>query len=455
MAYDICQHKFSPTALNLHFLTCTMLTWKETITNLDKLVAEVNGAEDSEYTQLLERNRTNAIPESANERLQMNLSVDEAARELERCDQVISELEEQLARLKEWRNHLIRTRIAPKKSLLSPIRKLPPEVLRSIFAHVKSRILVSGANSGKLRSPVFGLTWVCAHWRAVALSESQMWNDYEVDWRSSQYFDPKFIAFMRECFEVRAQHSPIDLALLGNTTTTPSTIHIVLDIVFQSPERWGDVKFDFSWSRPSLEYLAECLRIAGTTSFPHLKSFTIRVSDAAELWENEVLRTLQDCPRLRDLQSSFLDPAVACDMKHLTSLKLDCFIGHSLTQLLMQCPLLESLSLQNFSSAPIPNTVYHHLHLAHLEVYIVDWGFEVGWGTGLHLPALTHLSLFPLMRDEGRFEALHEMTRLLIRSNCSLNKIQLGFYWVAEEEKSRFLDDISPVIAPGTLIAFS
>ncbi|KAF5371447.1 hypothetical protein D9757_009979 [Collybiopsis confluens] len=214
----------------------TCVTSPGTLFDIDKVIAEL-GAGEAEDPQLLQRSRINAIPESATERLQMSLAIDEAALELESCNKAINELKNRLARLKKCRRNLIRR----KGSLLSPIQTLPPEVLRLVFSYVKRPIEASSPESRRIRirSPVFGLTWVCAHWRAIGLSERHLWDDYMVDWRSYRQFTPIFRAFLKECFEVRAQKAPVDLELVSSILTPAVTP--VLDIVLKSPQRWRNI----------------------------------------------------------------------------------------------------------------------------------------------------------------------------------------------------------------------
>ncbi|KAF5371436.1 hypothetical protein D9757_009980 [Collybiopsis confluens] len=426
-----------------------MSAFKETISNLASLVAEI-GVEDYDYSTLMKRNRTNAIPESGHERSQMNLLVDEATADLERCERAISELEEQLGKLKKCRIELVRTRIAPRKSLLSPIRKLPPEILCLIFANVDRKITL--LKSKRLRSAVFGLTWVCAHWRALVLSERQMWTgEYEMNLFSPKDVLPGSIEFMKECFQVRARNAPADVTLLGHATGTPALFFTsVLGFVFQSLERWR--KFSFEGDALALEYLHKSMSVAGRTNLPYLESFTMLLPATGRTRGREVLRTLQHCPRLRHLHSPYLDPSDICDMKNLTSLKV---ARCKLTRVLMQCPLLKKLVVYG-SVSQVPGTDYpdyHHTHLSRWDMKLADCRLKKNWSAGLHLPALTHLSLDPIPRDDSTScQALQEMAELLIRSKCSLQKIKLNCRRITEEDRDRFLRRISSATAPGALI---
>ncbi|KAF5365550.1 hypothetical protein D9757_010909 [Collybiopsis confluens] len=418
--------------------------------NGDQIFAELSPKE-SEYLELLERTRANAIPETHHERSQMKLLIDEAEDELERCDQAISELEEQLARLKKCRLDVIRKRIAPRRSLISPIRKLPPEVLICVFAHVDRTITLQSPNF-KLRSPVFGLTWVCAHWRMVALSTSHLWSAFYFDLYDLPHDLFGLFDSTRECFDVRARNSLIDLSLDHYLAKTSNSDLIPLyDVVCQSAERWRDVKLDFTGNGSAVDLLIEKMLASGQNRFAHLESLAVLVTVPFKSYE--VLRLFQNCPRLRDLRSIFLDPTEGCiDMRNLTSLDIQRCEGHNLTKLLMHCPLLETLGLGLFSEAQVPDEVCYHTRLSKFEVLLADQELKQGWSTGLHLPALTRLSLSEYSYDN---HVTREMVELLLRSHCFLQSIILRTSRQPEEWNEpvmkQILADVSSISAPNAL----
>ena len=136
----------------------------------------------------------------------MQASIDEATRDLERYDRTISELEAELDKLKKLRDDTVQKRINPRNSLLSPIRKIPSEVLIEIFNDVAEPITFTGEHSGKLSSPVFPLTWVCAWWRSLVISESQLWSSFKI--RCSYHFTPEFVEFIRAYFQDQCMQGP-------------------------------------------------------------------------------------------------------------------------------------------------------------------------------------------------------------------------------------------------------
>ncbi|KAF5358745.1 hypothetical protein D9757_012246 [Collybiopsis confluens] len=238
--------------------------------NIDGLVAEATRG-DPEYSEILQRNKTNAIPGTVRERSQMQALIDEANGTLEQCDRAIAELEEGLARLKKSRIELIRTKIAPRRSLLSPIRKLPHEVLGLVFVNLQGAgITFDGYSKMKLQGAVFGLTWVCASWRATALSQSQLWSSYRINFTAFNSPPPELPDFMKECLEVRGKNALINVSLFGISDYSTRNTAPLLELVFQSTARWIGAKI--SYTEPWQKKLS---LLTDGTKFPLIESLNL------------------------------------------------------------------------------------------------------------------------------------------------------------------------------------
>ncbi|KIK64359.1 hypothetical protein GYMLUDRAFT_412406 [Collybiopsis luxurians FD-317 M1] len=203
--------------------------------------------EDAEYQELLQRNRLNDIPGNAQDRAQMHALIDEAHRDLERFDRAISELEEELGRLKKLRTDTAQKRIGPRKSLLTPIRKLPPEILTEIFYDVAEPMMLNETvswgdqQSRKLQSRVFTLTWVCSWWRTLVMSDTRVWSSLGIYGYDLSHTTPELVQFLRECFQVRAGNAPRRL-VIDRLFSRNDAEHIapVLDVLLESTQQWKD-----------------------------------------------------------------------------------------------------------------------------------------------------------------------------------------------------------------------
>ncbi|KAF5365544.1 hypothetical protein D9757_010916 [Collybiopsis confluens] len=418
--------------------------------HLDELVAE-SSLEELDYEELLQRNRTNRIPRIPQERSHMLMLVDEANNDLETCESAILELEEQLAQLRLRRADIIRRRISPSQSLLSPIRKLPPEVLTSIFTSVGLQITVSLTQTCKLRSAAFGLTWVCTWWRSLILSESKMWSCYEMDFRSVLSLSSEFIEFIRECMEVRARSAMLQFSLAGVDQMLSTNRLQLLDVVIPSAQRWRSAAFKFFAGLDDLREMLQVSSASSTKDYPYLESLEIPIR------VHEISIVFRGFPRLRRLKAFHLDHSDAHKLSNLTSLEVQEFIGYSITQLLVLCPALETLSVWRFERAPsipLPSSYaeYHHTRLSHLYFQFGDSESCNIMFHGLYLPALTHLSVTYKFIQDGR--ALHKLAETLTRSRCSLQRITVVHGpRFTQEMRAQFLNSISSVIAPNVGIS--
>lgn len=144
-----------------------------------------------------------------------------------------------------------------------------------------------------------------------------------------------------------------------------------LDILFQSTAVEG---CDVRWLLPSRIH-GMCGRKLFQPQCNNLLPSSPQTNDAFD--PLEAIHAFHDCPRLRRLSACSLNPLqTSIAMKNLTFLSLSSFDVHCLTQLLMQCPLLETLMVEYFAQAqdPVQTTVA-------LDFLVTDWSNKPGWRT--------------------------------------------------------------------------
>ncbi|KAF7340700.1 ABC protein [Mycena sanguinolenta] len=104
---------------------------------------------------------------------------------LKHLDDEISKIQERLKQLEDERAALssFRTR---NKAILSPLRRMPPEVLSEIFSWTLLSVhdLVGITSFDMAESPWF-LTQISSRWRAVSLSTPSLWSRVVIDHRSA------------------------------------------------------------------------------------------------------------------------------------------------------------------------------------------------------------------------------------------------------------------------------
>ncbi|KIK64350.1 hypothetical protein GYMLUDRAFT_412161 [Collybiopsis luxurians FD-317 M1] len=445
---------------NLDHILCS-----NCLSKISGLVAS-SGIDDTDYQNLLQRSRSNGIPVTAQDCEEMQVLTDEAIRDLERYDRAISELEAGLDRLKKLRDDTARKRIGLRKFLHSPIRKLPPEILTEVFDNVAGPIIFTGepriaatgpgAYCSKLLSPIFPLAWACSWWRALAISESQLWSSFELqcdEASSITHRTPGIIKFIHECFQVRAGTTPRTVSIKEQfSTNIQEHVAPALDVLFESTQQWRDVSLELgSGDSPIVEYMGQMLRVSSKSQWPLLESFTLVYHSPEEiLYKCELYHGPLQCPRLRRLEVPHLFGSSPIDLKHLTVLKLAEFFGPSLSVLLVRCPSLHELEVDEFTQNFYPQSqVYRHAYLSHLTILMDGAKFADMW-EGLELPALTHLKI-DLDLAEDRLPALASM---LTRSRCTLQRLSVHCdrSLFIKEKWDIFCSEISSVLVQDAVI---
>ncbi len=125
---------------------------------------------------LFTRARCNQAPLDTSQRTELDELVSQAEKELTACDEAIFKLQGKIIAFQDQKSTL-RDHISLAKSLVTPIRKCPPEILRQIFlAHGTTNVL----GCKRVDIPGFKLMSVCSHWRSIAMVTTALWNDIAV-----------------------------------------------------------------------------------------------------------------------------------------------------------------------------------------------------------------------------------------------------------------------------------
>ncbi|KIK64351.1 hypothetical protein GYMLUDRAFT_412221 [Collybiopsis luxurians FD-317 M1] len=421
-------------------------------------LAASSGIDDTDYQSLLQRNRSNDIPVTAQDRAEMQILTNDAIRDLERYDRAISELQAGLDRLRKLRDDTARKRIGLRKFLHSPIRKLPPEILTEVFDNVAGPIIFTGEpriaatgvvmRCGKLLGPVFSLTWVCSLWRTLVISKSRTWSSFQIICDGDfPITSPEVVNFMRECLQVRAGTAPRTITISGrDSTKDKELVAPVLDVLLETTHYWKELSFDLSAEAAMMKYMNNKLIESGISQWPRLESLYLFFRDLFG-FSSWTYARFEWCPQLRHLELQRFNDTHSIDLSHLTSLTIGVYWGSTLSGLLARCLSLVELDIGSFNiygKHPKP-PVYRHGHLSHLSIPL----YGVSDSEGLELPALTHLRIDLNYVEED----LPALASMLIRSRCTLQKLSVQcdrdyFEGEVEEAWNIFCTEISSVVAP-------
>ncbi|THU83263.1 hypothetical protein K435DRAFT_734094, partial [Dendrothele bispora CBS 962.96] len=151
----------------------------------------------------------------------INSLLRDAEKDLACYDMEIAQLEMSISALKHKRMRLERY-TANCRSLLSSIRRLPPEIFTLVFLCLcREQIKEFDVSDFDITLPAFELSQVCASWREVALNTPAIWSNVLFDFKKHLYQRQKIKLskpFTRLCLE-RSSQVPLNLTL------TPSPDH--------------------------------------------------------------------------------------------------------------------------------------------------------------------------------------------------------------------------------------
>ncbi|KAJ7593489.1 hypothetical protein C8J56DRAFT_857214 [Mycena floridula] len=153
--------------------------------------------------------------------------------DLQRCNDEITKQQLYLVSLQKQRNILER-HVQGYESLFSPIRKLPPEILRQIL------LLVGDENRFDQKGisiPGLILARVCSHWRAVCSEIKRLWSTIILD-PEPYPRDPGHSPALRFLLNKSDPH-PLRLEILG-LVDTPSARGLLRALAAES-NRWSEL----------------------------------------------------------------------------------------------------------------------------------------------------------------------------------------------------------------------
>ncbi|KAF9045634.1 hypothetical protein BDP27DRAFT_1346595 [Rhodocollybia butyracea] len=242
------------------------------------------------------------------------------------------------------------------RSLLSPFRKVPDEILRRIFddcCDMNSFRVVHPRNwlpvhtSQALRSkPALVISSVCSRWRRNALSMPVIWSRISLYWdiQAAEYCKDEHaeMFFPLSNFLDRSQQCPmtVNLEIDDYPFSTPGVLHPLLEQLFVQIVRWQGFSFDYM--EYSFQKLLDCDRIP-SAAFPVLSKLCI--TDYVD--DNDLVPFLDTAPNLQSLRLRDVFDGVPRVFKNYSQLShLDfCPRWTDIQNLFEICPNLSSLRI--------------------------------------------------------------------------------------------------------------
>ena len=206
----------------------------------------------SSSTQILSLLRSGHVPEE-NEKYSILTTIKECTVELDSLNTELSQLKSIINQLKSRRSSL-ELQISYQNGLLSPIRRLPNELLAEILLYTAG----GRVNVCSPRSDIWKFERVCKKWRDVSLS-LEIWSSIDVSLESMAPWNPGTpMAMVAHLVELCLRRSrDRSLSLKFEEIGSPVNFKDIFDIFSPYSNRWEELFLSLSMlpqESPTLEY---------------------------------------------------------------------------------------------------------------------------------------------------------------------------------------------------------
>ncbi|KAK1235266.1 hypothetical protein PQX77_001515 [Marasmius sp. AFHP31] len=340
--------------------------------------------------------------------------------ELRGCDAEINRLRIAMQSL-ENRKEGLKNTVERYRSLLSPIRRLPAEILAHIFSFACTRNEI-----GSDPPPAFRLSMVCGHWRDVALSTAGLWSSLFilfVKWQNRFPALRRVVLMFMERSGVHPLHLSLSVYIKSNAKANME-MQSVVDVLTRSCSRWEEVMLASFTEASCLDAL---LRYNG--SFPALQKVqVVTLCDPSRLLNlfrcSTSLHTLS--VTLSRLSGDVVH-SIDLPWNQIKTLQISTVHPSPVLSLLTKLPRLETLDLSS-----IPNDEVHFHHTSHtIKSLALRYNSPGDDGRAmlkhLTIPNLSALEIKKCWPDTVPTRSWgSSIADFLTRSGCSLTSLRLN-----------------------------
>jgi hypothetical protein len=324
------------------------------------------------------------------------------------------------------------------KDALSPIKKLPPEILQEIF--VRCLPVAHNATMGAQKAPLL-LCRVCHGWRELAHATPRLWTSIHIPLCHNSAAVPVPLPEDVLSWIARSKSLPLSISLHCYPPTYYSGVEQIkpyLDGIISVKGRWRSLFI--SYPTPEvLEYV-----FSDDTAFDSLEELLVDSTSFPIFDEGKPLS-----PKLHSLSlpiNALMGTRLQADYGRLTRLGITCpqygtsmgsYELSDIVEILLSVPLLRSLSISGFhTSFRIASSPFSHqtIHLPNLESlsitnyqpYAYVWEFL----RALHTPLLRHWKYYLLASHDANLikEHLNALRIFLSRLKEPLEELDLHIH---------------------------
>ncbi|KIK70303.1 hypothetical protein GYMLUDRAFT_994761 [Collybiopsis luxurians FD-317 M1] len=336
------------------------------------------------------------------------------------------------------------------QTLLSPVRKLPPVILKKIFHfyisserpsdasdtdHADYGLYIIGSKKRpRITCPAMFLSWICWRWRRLLLSDPTFWSSLYLSCSKNL---PLSVANLCHEHLSRAGNTPLTLYIDDcisengkRVKEPPQSIEkrTFTDIILTRTENWSYVflNADPLW----FSYAARKLALQqNLIPLPNLKCLALEFKkfDVASHPDNSPIDAFLSSPGLKTFTANKLDwdTFQRFDFSQLTKLHIGIIGGNHIALFLSNLPALRSLTLDNVAQMDevrtLPETEVVHRTLSSLRLSTGSC-YPQFW-RGLRLPTLNTFHF--VSSDRGRDSGLLDISAVLLQSGCVLQDVTI------------------------------
>ncbi|THU94517.1 hypothetical protein K435DRAFT_839838 [Dendrothele bispora CBS 962.96] len=400
-----------------------------------------------------ERLRNYDIP-SDMETSRITALLDQTEPEIARYESEIARLEDTLATLRARRDELKRYQ-GEYKTLLSPIRRMPIDILLEIFS------IVCSESGGSLSMPktrsssrqprdhrvitatTLSLSQICSFWRGVVMNSPCLWSTLAVNLALITDIEENGIWTLVYLYLTRSSSFPLTLDIFARNCSghlieiLPSYAWGILKLLMDQSHRWRDISFGLHWNvyNGMMEHEGGLDGLA-SRNCTHLQSFKFFCQPDAPIGETNDLFTSQfllQAPALHSVTLQFCDPDFALPSGQLRSIVI--LQGSYLSDvfsLLNECPQLETLEL-SFGPTEADDLAFVLSQpreivlgsLNSLKLTSPCSNYVSVFFSALKLPTLAILDLQVSKRFNNHGPCGQSLKDMILRSSCQLQKMVL------------------------------
>lgn len=378
-----------------------------------------------QYDETIHRVRSGYSPDEL-ERAVYSKLLDDTQTEMYHCQSELRRLRDLTGTL-EAQEKLLKAHMAGIRSIMSPIQKLPQEILDEIFKY----ICCSGDTNPNWISrdekhlPTITISRVCIRWYNLVMSTPALWSSF-----GTQDFGSSSTSSLFDRFLERSRFHPIDFTI-SDDYRSKANLDVVSSLTkSENSRRWRHVRIDAHESGKILEPLIE-----SRGSLPVLKSLSLTFSS------NSTLSFPVDFPKLQSLALNMLPLDLEYPRPSITSLSLMSLTVEETSQLISYCPNIQVLTVGQPVSDPMGL-------ISNVRCNAMKFGIDFAFAghlapsqyfDNMTFPELIHLELWDTQwkRQGRRFYQILSLRSMLERSNSQLTHLTIHFMQFTPEDLLR------------------